>query len=123
MPMLDLIPLHEIGPGDRPLVGGKALSLGLLAAACSSKSDASTGSGSFTGAALTGAGATFPDPIYEQWFKDFRSVEPDAKINYQAIGSGGGVEQFTAKTVDFGASDAPLAGESVGIGPIEPASA
>ena len=84
------------------------LSLGLLAAACSSKSDASTGSDTFAGAALTGAGATFPDPIYEQWFKDFRSVESDAKINYQAIGSGGGVEQFTAKTVDFGASDAPL---------------
>jgi len=86
------------------------LALGLLAAACG-RSDASSGPGaavSFKGAALTGAGATFPDPIYELWFKDFQKVEPGAKINYQAIGSGGGVQQFTAKTVDFGASDAPL---------------
>ena len=78
------------------------LALGLIAGACSSKS------GSDSGAPLTGAGATFPDPIYEQWFKDFQKIESGAKVNYQAIGSGGGVEQFTAKTVDFGASDAPL---------------
>src|SRR5207247_2131697 len=58
--------------------------------------------------ALTGAGATFPAPIYSQWFTDFRKVESGAKVNYQAIGSGGGVTQFTQGTVDFGASDAPL---------------
>jgi phosphate transport system substrate-binding protein len=80
----------------------------LLGAACSSNNNSSTSGGTFQGTSLTGAGATFPDPIYEQWFQQFRSVEPDAKINYQAIGSGGGVEQFTAQTVDFGASDAPL---------------
>src|SRR5437867_10407040 len=78
----------------------------LLAAACGGGS--TSNSSGFKGVSLTGAGATFPDPIYEQWFRDFRSVEPGAKINYQAIGSGGGVEQFTAQTVDFGASDAPL---------------
>ena len=78
------------------------MALGLLAAACGGSS------GSGNGVPLTGAGATFPDPIYETWFKDFQKVEPGAKINYQAIGSGGGVQQFTAKTVDFGASDAPL---------------
>jgi phosphate transport system substrate-binding protein len=91
--------------------------LALVAAACGGGNDGggstgadtgSSGAGSFTGTALTGAGATFPDPIYEQWFQRFREVEPDAKINYQAIGSGGGIEQFTAQTVDFGASDAPL---------------
>jgi phosphate transport system substrate-binding protein len=82
------------------------LALALLAGACSKSNGGSGGSGG--SASLTGAGATFPDPVYEQWFSDFRSVESDAKINYQAIGSGGGVEQFTAKTVDFGASDAPL---------------
>jgi phosphate transport system substrate-binding protein len=92
------------------------LVLSLIAAACGSDDDnsgGSTGGGSagdaaFTGVGLTGAGATFPDPIYEQWFQLFPDVEPDAKINYQAIGSGGGIEQFTAQTVDFGASDAPL---------------
>jgi phosphate transport system substrate-binding protein len=65
-------------------------------------------SSGFKGVPLTGAGATFPGPIYEKWFKDFVSVESGAKINYQAIGSGGGVQQYTAGTVDFGASDAPL---------------
>jgi phosphate transport system substrate-binding protein len=83
----------------------------LLAAACGSKKG--SGSGGFNGVALTGAGATFPDPIYEKWFQDFRSVESGAKINYQAIGSGGGVQQYTAGTVDFGASDAPLKDEEV----------
>ncbi|HTG47761.1 MAG TPA: phosphate ABC transporter substrate-binding protein PstS [Actinomycetota bacterium] len=82
----------------------------LVATACSSKSSTSGGAG---GVALTGAGATFPDPIYEQWFDDFQQVMPGAKINYQAIGSGGGVEQFTAQTVDFGASDAPLQSDEI----------
>ena len=81
----------------------------LLAAACGGGS--TSNSSGFKGVSLTGAGATFPDPIYEQWFKEFRSVESGAKINYQAIGSGGGVQQYTAGTVDFGAS-----GEGVGRG-------
>jgi phosphate transport system substrate-binding protein len=87
-----------------------ALAFALLAGACSSNDSSSGtgGGGSFDGVGLTGAGATFPDPIYEQWFHDFQGVESGAKINYQAIGSGGGIEQFTAQTVDFGASDAPL---------------
>jgi phosphate transport system substrate-binding protein len=79
----------------------------LVAAACGGDSGAST-NGKFRGVGLTGAGATFPQPIYDTWFKDFRKVESGAKINYQAIGSGGGVTQFTTRTVDFGASDAPL---------------
>ncbi len=91
----------------KSMVVAAFVALALLGAACSSSNNSSSG-GTFQGTSLTGAGATFPDPIYEQWFQEFRSVEPDAKINYQAIGSGGGVEQFTAQTVDFGASDAPL---------------
>lgn len=88
-----------------------AVAVVLLAAACGSSKGSSNGG--FQGVGLTGAGATFPDPIYEQWFQDFRSVESGAKINYQAIGSGGGVQQFTAGTVDFGASDAPLKDEEI----------
>jgi phosphate transport system substrate-binding protein len=57
--------------------------------------------------ALTGAGATFPDPIYEKWF-DAYGKKTGIKINYQAIGSGGGITAFTNKTVDFGASDGPM---------------
>ena len=72
--------------------GVLTLTIALVAVACSSNSSTSGASGGgFDGAALTGAGATFPDPIYEQWFKDFQQVESGAKINYQAIGSGGGV--------------------------------
>src|SRR5262245_41331740 len=87
------------------------LVVAVVGAACSKNSGAS---GGFNGVALTGAGATFPKPIYSQWFADFQKVESGAKINYQAIGSGGGVTQFTQQTVDFGASEAPLkaAGQS-----------
>jgi phosphate transport system substrate-binding protein len=86
----------------------------IVGAACSSNNTGSTGTGgTFKGTGLTGAGATFPDPIYEKWFASFRGLESGAKVNYQAIGSGGGVTQFTAKTVDFGASDAPLKDEEV----------
>ncbi len=57
---------------------------------------------------LTGAGATFPYPLYSRWFYQYASVDPSVKFNYQSIGSGGGISQATAKTVDFGASDAIL---------------
>ena len=90
------------------------VAIAFVSVACSSNSSSSGSSGgTFEGVALTGAGATFPDPIYEQWFDEFKQVMPGAKINYQAIGSGGGVEQFTAKTVDFGASDAPLQADEI----------
>jgi len=57
---------------------------------------------------LNGAGATFPYPIYSKWFDEYHQQKPDIQINYQSIGSGGGIRQFTAKTVDFGASDGPM---------------
>src|SRR6478672_196622 len=53
---------------------------------------------------INGAGATFPAPLYTKWFSDYRSVDPSVQINYQAIGSGGGIRQITEGTVDFGAS-------------------
>jgi phosphate transport system substrate-binding protein len=59
---------------------------------------------------LTAAGATFPYPIYSKWFSQYRS-EKGVEINYQSIGSGGGIQQLTAGTVDFGASDKPLSDE------------
>ena len=57
---------------------------------------------------LNGAGATFPYPIYSKWFDEYHKVKPDLQINYQSIGSGGGIRQITARTVDFGASDGPM---------------
>ncbi len=58
--------------------------------------------------AISGAGATFPFPLYSRWFYEYAFVDPSVKFNYQSIGSGGGIKQITAKTVDFGASDAIL---------------
>ncbi|MEK7356178.1 MAG: phosphate ABC transporter substrate-binding protein PstS [Bdellovibrionota bacterium] len=57
---------------------------------------------------INGAGATFPAPIYSKWFQEYNKSNPKIEINYQSIGSGGGIKQLTAKTVDFGASDAPM---------------
>jgi phosphate transport system substrate-binding protein len=57
---------------------------------------------------LNGAGATFPNPIYSKWFSEYHKLHSDAQINYQSIGSGGGIRQVTEGTVDFGASDMPM---------------
>jgi phosphate transport system substrate-binding protein len=62
---------------------------------------------------LNGAGATFPFPLIDTWRVEYQSVNPSVSINYQSIGSGGGVRQFTERTVDFGASDAPLSEEEM----------
>ncbi len=61
---------------------------------------------------LTGAGATFPNPIYSKWF-DAYARETGVRINYQSIGSGGGIRQFTEGTVDFGATDGPMTDEQI----------
>jgi phosphate transport system substrate-binding protein len=62
---------------------------------------------------ITGAGATFPAPLYQKWFSDYNKAHPSIQINYQAIGSGGGIKGITERTVDFGASDAPLTEEQM----------
>jgi len=62
---------------------------------------------------LNGAGATFPNPMYSKWFSDYHKLHPDIEINYQPIGSGGGIRQVLAQTVDFGASDGPMTDEQM----------
>jgi phosphate transport system substrate-binding protein len=62
---------------------------------------------------LNGAGATFPNPIYSKWFSEYNNQHPDIKINYQSIGSGGGIKQLQSGTVDFGASDGPMTDEQL----------
>src|SRR5882672_10283432 len=57
---------------------------------------------------LVGAGATFPNPLYQKWVSEYGKLHPNVKIDYQSIGSGGGIKQIQALTVDFGASDAPM---------------
>jgi phosphate transport system substrate-binding protein len=93
--------------------------LGLALAACggADRKPASSADGSATvtrpaGVALTGAGATFPNPIYSKWF-DAYNKETGVQINYQSIGSGGGIRQFTEGTVDFGATDGPMTDQQI----------
>src|SRR6266550_6080702 len=62
---------------------------------------------------INGAGATFPYPIYSKWFSEYSKSHPDVLINYQSIGSGGGIRQLIAETVFFGASDAPMTDEQL----------
>ena len=82
--------------------------LSVLVTACSGgDSKAGDSATSSTGVALTGAGATFPQPIYNKWFHDYATAT-GVQINYQAIGSGGGIKQLQEGIVDFGASDSPM---------------
>jgi len=62
---------------------------------------------------LNGAGATFPYPMYSKWFSEYNKLHPDVQINYQSIGSGGGIRQVLAGTVEFGASDGPMTDEQL----------
>jgi phosphate transport system substrate-binding protein len=62
---------------------------------------------------LTGAGATFPYPIYSKWVLEYQRLHPGVRINYQSIGSGGGIRQFSDRTVDFGATDGPMSDSAI----------
>ena len=102
----------------RTLASSALLAASLLACGGGDRPDAGAGN---TGAAkpaggggvdLTGAGATFPNPIYTKWF-DAYAKESGVRINYQSIGSGGGIRQFTEGTVDFGATDGPMSDQQI----------
>jgi len=62
---------------------------------------------------INGAGATFPNPIYSKWFSEYNKMHPNVEINYQSIGSGGGIRQLSAGTVFFGASDGPMTNDQI----------
>lgn len=68
---------------------------------------------------LTGAGATFPYPIYSKWFGEYSAAHPGVEVNYQPIGSGGGITQVTKGVVDFGASDMPMPDQALAASPIK----
>jgi phosphate transport system substrate-binding protein len=90
------------------------LILGLVALACNGGSGSGSGSVS-----LQGAGATFPNPLYQKWLSEYGKSHPNVKIDYQSIGSGGGVQQLKGQTVDFGASDSPMKDEDLKAAPGE----
>ncbi|MBI4460032.1 MAG: phosphate ABC transporter substrate-binding protein PstS [Acidobacteria bacterium] len=81
-----------------------AIALGLTSAAWSQSSGR---------VLLNGAGATFPYPMYSKWFDEYHKLHPNIQINYQSIGSGGGIRQITERTVDFGATDGPMTDEQI----------
>src|SRR3990172_2022472 len=62
---------------------------------------------------MNGAGATFLYPLYSKWFDEYAKVDQSARFNYQSIGSGGGIRQIIARTVDFGATDGPMTDEQL----------
>src|SRR4051794_35812213 len=69
---------------------------------------------------INAAGATFPAPIYQKWFSEYKAAHPAVAINYQAIGSGGGIKQLTDGTIDFGASDKPMSDAEVAAVKVKP---
>ncbi len=106
---------------------GIALTMGMTISSCTPKSPdvatpptggtgtapttSSPASGSGASSSISGAGASFPAPLYQRWFADYNKANPSTQISYQSVGSGAGIEQFLAGTVDFGATDAPLKAE------------
>jgi phosphate ABC transporter, phosphate-binding protein len=91
----------------RLLSVGVALALTIAVAACGSSSSSSSTSGGSSNSPLVGAGSTLVAPLMSKWQSDYAS-KTEATVTYGAIGSGGGIDQITSRTVDFGASDAPL---------------
>lgn len=92
-----------------------ALTLGL--AACGGSPTTTEGSGEVKSGgktvSLTGAGASFPAPLYQRWFSEYNKKNPNIQVTYQSVGSGAGVEQFSQQTVDFGASDVAMKDEAI----------
>ena len=87
------------------------------ALACSGQGGGPAGPGG--GVHLQGAGATFPNPLYQKWLSEYGKLHPDVKIDYQSIGSGGGIKQIKEQTIDFGASDSPMKDEDLKSAPGE----
>src|ERR1700716_570559 len=92
--------------------------LAILIAACA-KQETTIGGGTATNAGspvklvINGAGASFPNPLYSKWFSEYQKKHPNILINYQSIGSGGGIKQMIAQTVFFGATDGPMTDEQL----------
>src|SRR5437773_9153113 len=108
-------PLYR--PRSRSVRALKLVALMLLGVACAKESGNNSSTASSTASSdgstdLTGAGATFPYPIYSKWFSDY-AQQSGVRINYQSIGSGGGIRQLSEQTVDFGASDGPMSDEEM----------
>jgi phosphate transport system substrate-binding protein len=95
-----------------------SLAVVVAIAGCAPKEQPATGTSANTATlTINGAGATFPNPIYSKWFDEYRQAHPSVQVNYQSIGSGGGIKQLSAQTVFFGASDMPMTDEQLKAAP------
>ncbi len=90
-----------------------ALSLGLASCGGPSPTDSASTGTAGQSISLTGAGASFPAPLYQRWFSEYNKQNPNIQVTYQSVGSGAGVEQFTQQIVDFGASDVAMKDEEI----------
>ncbi|HEX8636108.1 MAG TPA: phosphate ABC transporter substrate-binding protein PstS [Pyrinomonadaceae bacterium] len=92
-----------------------AVALAFASACSGERADSTTTTPGASGETirLQGAGATFPNPLYQKWLSEYGKVNSRARIDYQSIGSGGGIQQIQSQTVDFGASDAPMSDEDL----------
>jgi phosphate transport system substrate-binding protein len=96
----------------RVILGLSALALAACAGDKGKTGDAAGAAGSSSGVDLTGAGATFPNPLYQKWSSEY--AKKGIQVNYQSIGSGGGIRQIMEQTVDFGATDGPMSNDELG---------
>src|SRR3982074_2699480 len=92
------------------------LAFALLGLACSASGPGSSGGGVIK---LQGAGATFPNPLYQKWVSEYGKLHPNIKIDYQSVGSGAGIKQIKERTIDFGASDSPMKDDDLKTAPGE----
>ena len=90
-----------------------ALTLGLTACGGTETNSDTAANGGGESVSLTGAGASFPAPLYQRWFSEYNKENPNVQVSYQSVGSGAGVEQFLQGTVDFGASDVAMKDEEI----------
>lgn len=102
-------------------IAARRLTAFLLALAALFGLNACSGSkeGANAGLRLQGAGATFPNPLYQKWFAEYNKAHPNVKFDYQSIGSGGGIKQISSRTVDFGGSDVPMKDDELKAAPGE----
>lgn len=101
-------------------IGVLGLAAALAGAGCGGQQapqESSTPAAAASGRQINGAGATFPNPIYSKWFDEYHKLHSDVQINYQPIGSGGGIRQITSETVFFGATDGPMTDEQLKTAP------
>ncbi len=97
------------------IIGTWLVAAALAIVGCKKTESGSTSAGGKV--ALSGAGSTFAGPLFTKWTADYQKPKPDVTVNYQAIGSGGGIKQITDKTVDFGATDGPMTDEQLAKAP------